>query len=125
MPNLLQRGAAFLDSKLKTAAGRTIVYHRGQLSSAAITAVNNHHEETIVDAEGFATKVNIESWIVTTTDLVIRGEQIKPERRDWITETLNGEEIEYEVLPISAMRPEYEKTDSSNLMTTIHTKRVK
>jgi hypothetical protein len=125
MPNLLQRSASFLATKLQSAtvAGRTVTYRRGQLESGAIQAWVSDHDYPITDEQGFVTKVIAFDWNFKTADLLIRGEAITPQSGDLITETLNGETVTYEVMPIPT-GPEKDEPDTASVITRVHTKRI-
>ena len=62
-------------------------------------------------------------WTFTAADLVIAGSPIKPRSGDRIKEKLNGEPIEFEVLPIGKL-PCSEWLDTSGVLLLVHTKKV-
>lgn len=125
MVNLLQRGASFLATKLQSSAvaGRTVRYWRGQVASEAIQAWVSSHIEQSQGEENFDTTFTVYDWSFETADLLNRGEAIEPRIGDKITETLNGQEIEYEVL-VNDTGKCFEHPDTSKLMTKVFTKRV-
>lgn len=123
MPNLMQRGATWLAGKLQTAAGRTVVYRRGNLSGDPITAACSMKQYSIVDAEGFTTTVESVDWLVTTAELVVQGAVITPRPGDRIHEILGGVLVEYEAMKLGS-EPCSEWLDTSGVMTVIHTKRI-
>lgn len=125
MPNnLLQNAAAWLGSKLQTAGGRLITYQRAGTSSGTISGVCSKVEYDVLDQnEGVITTVAFDDWMFTASELKISGTVITPRIGDQISETLNGNTITYEVLPIDK-RPCFEFADSSGILLTVHTKRV-
>lgn len=126
MTNLLQRGAAFLADKAGNlaVAGRTVRYSRGPLSSEDINAVCTERRDEAVDEQGLITTLVNYDWTFTTTEMDIRGEQIEPRAGDRITETLDGTEYVYEVMPLPNKKT-HEWADTSGIMTVVHTKRIR
>lgn len=123
MPTLMQRGATWLGGKLKTAAGRSVVYSRGVHNSAAITGWVAKHEYEEIGDDGLTTSVVVDDWTFKATDVVVNGAVIEPRDGDVITETLNGITNEYTVLPLKDKKC-FEWLDSSGLLLLIHTKRT-
>lgn len=119
MPNTMQNAAAWLGANLQAAAGRTIVLSRGAQKSSAITGTVAMQDYSLVDENGFATTFTSYDWTFVTDDLpweVTNGHRIR--------ETLNGEVIEYEILP-PPDRKAVEWLDTSGVLTLVHTKKVK
>ena len=123
MPTLMQRGASWLGSKLKTAAGHVGTYYRNQTGTPDLRAPVAMKEYEVIDASGALTLVLAYDWTLTAADLVQNGEQITPRPRDLWTVTINGTEETYEVLPIGK-RPCYERLDTSGILLLVHTKKV-
>jgi hypothetical protein len=123
MSNLLQDAAAWLGDRLKESAGRQVIYARGVQESDPITGTVAKHEYEAVENDGSVTLVLAYDWSFTAAELVIAGSPIKPRAGDRISETLNGEPIAFEVLPIGKL-PCSEWLDTSGVLLLVHTKKV-
>ena len=123
MTNLLQDSAVWLGDRLKESAGRQVTYARGVQQSNPITGTVAKHEYEVVENDGSVTLVLAYDWTFTAGDLVIAGSTVKPRSGDRIKETLNGEAIEFEVLPIGKL-PCSEWLDTSGVLLLVHTKKV-
>jgi hypothetical protein len=118
--NVLQSGAAWLMAQLKSAAGVSITYARGDSQSDPITAVVSQHDYEVVDEKsGLMTSVTMYDWTIAAADLVLNGSPITPWKSDSITGSLGA----FQVLPIGK-RPCYEWLDTSGLLLTVHTKKL-
>lgn len=126
MPNLLQRGASFLGTRLKEAAGREVTYKRGPQEMTATGWPAKIDYEVTDDETGIPQKVSFYDWTFTTEDLAFDGDDTIFAARpgDQITETLNGEELTYEASS-PGKRPVAESADSAGVLTMIHTKIVR
>lgn len=125
MTTLFERSAGWLNTKLQTAAGRTVVYRRNQYASGNITAVVTRHEYPVLD-DGLQLTITRDDWLFVASDLLIAGtgsEPIEPREGDEIIETLGGQELIYEVLPI-ADRPCFEWMDTFRKLILVHSKQV-
>jgi hypothetical protein len=127
MTNLLQRSASWLGAKLQSAtiAGRSVIYARGALQSAAIQAVCSDRTEEALDEQGYATWVKRYDWTFVTAELLIRSSAVEPHAGDRIAETLSGEEAVYEVVKGPGNKPCFEWADTSGLLTVVHTNKVR
>ena len=123
MSNLLQYAAVWLGDRLKESAGRQVSYARGVQQSDPITGTVVQHQYEVVESDGSVTLVLAYDWTFTASDLVVAGNPIKPRSGDRIKETLNGEAIEFEVLPIGKL-PCSEWLDTSGILLLVHTKKV-
>ena len=123
MTNLLQDAAVWLGDRLKESAGRQVTYARGAQESDPITGTVAQHQYEVVENDGSVTTVLAYDWSFTAADLVIAGSPIKPRSGDRIKETLNGDAIEFEVLPIGKL-PCSEWLDTSGILLLVHTKKV-
>ena len=123
MTNLLQRGATWLGGKLKTAGGRSVTYCRGS-RRVTITATPQMHQRTVVGEDGIETVVSIYSWVIVAAELVLSGELVEPQRGDYMTETLNNEPVEWQLLPVNDSNDLWEWLDSSKILLLVHTKKV-
>ena len=123
MSNLLQDAAVWLGDRLKESAGRQVIYARGAQSSDPITGTVVQQQYEVIENDGSVTLVMAYDWTFTAADLAIGGSPIKPRSGDRIAETLNGDAIEFEVLPIGKL-PCSEWLDTSGILLLVHTKKV-
>lgn len=123
MPNLMQRGATWLGSKLQTAGGRAVVYRRGASLTCALTATPQMHKR-IVMVDGLPVETVVYSWTVTASELRFSGERFEPRAGDLVIETLNDSAKEWELLDLDDKTPCWEWADSSGILLLIHTKDV-
>lgn len=119
MPNLMQRGAAWLGEKLNTVAGREIEYSQNGETAIEITAPMAMQAYEVRKGDGSFDSVVFCDWTITATDL---GD-LEPVSGDLITETVGGQTITYEVMPIDK-RPCAEWLDTSGILLTVHSKRI-
>lgn len=124
MPNLLQRGAGWLGTQLKSAAGREVEYVRGS-QRATVTGWPARIDYEVDDGDGIPRRVWFYDWTFATEDLAFENDDTKYAARpgDQIVETLNDEEITYEASS-PGKRPVAEWADSGGALTMIHTKIV-
>jgi hypothetical protein len=124
MPNLLQRGAAILGDRLQSAAGRSVTYtRRGQ--SLTATGWPAKQDYIIDNDAGIPQSVTFYDWTFATADLAFDDdpETFAARAGDQITETLNGQDLTYEVMP-PGDRPVAEGLDTAGVLTLIHTKLI-
>ncbi len=124
MSNLMQRGAAWLGERLKAAAGRSVTYtRRGQ--SLTATAWPAKLDYDVEDDDGVFRRTTFYDWSFVTSDLDFANdpETFSARPGDEIKETLNGETLTYEVMPITSKGVE-EWMDTAGELTVIHTKLV-
>lgn len=122
MTNLLQDSAAWLGGQLQTAAGRTVDIRQGRQVVTGFVATLAMHDYTVADAEGFPTVVNSCDWTFVAADLIAAGITLRS--GTILRETLSGEVREYEAMLIGTKEC-VEDLDSSGLLLTLHTKRIK
>lgn len=123
MPNLRERGVTWLESRLKTSAGRTITYHRG-VDSVSITAMGSAMTYMIPNEDGIGTQHHSYDWTIAADDLVLDGEAITPRPGDQIAETLGDVTHWWEVLDLADSKPCVEWLDAIGELLTVHTKEV-
>ena len=125
MPNLMQRGAAWLGEQMQTAAGRSVLYtRRGQSFTATGWPAKIEYE--VDDEQGIPRRTTFYDWTFTAADLDFADDSDPFAARagDQLTETLNGEDLTYEVMP-PGKQPVSEWLDSGGECVLIHTKIVK
>jgi len=123
MPTLRQRGVTWFEDRLKTAAGRTVTYHRG-VDSVSITAVGSAMTHTIPNEDGIGTQHHSYDWTIAADDLVLDGETVTPRPGDQISETIGSQTVWWEVLDLADSRPCVEWLDSIGDLLTVHSKEV-
>lgn len=124
MPNCFETAAAVLGGALKTMAGRTITYTRRGQSFTATGTPHKVDYETDVDSQtGLALAVTFYDWTFTFSDLGFDNDDTLFEGLpgDQITETLNGVDYVYEVMPLMK-RKAMEWVDSAGVLVVIHSK---
>lgn len=114
MPNLMQRGAAFLGEKLKSAAGRSVTLTQGA-TTLAITSWHARHEYEVVDEQGLPEKVASYDWSIVEEDL--DGLVLRPGA------TITDGSAVYEAMAIGT-RQCVERLDSSGVLLTLHTRQI-
>ena len=117
--DLLQSAAATLAQQLKRHAARSVRYRRGQ-SELLIQAVIGRTQIELSDELG-AVQVQWtdRDFLVSAADLVIGGQQSKPQAGDMIED---GNRV-YEVLVVAG-EPQWRYADPYGVMIRIHAKLV-
>lgn len=121
---LLDRGRAALVRRQQRAAGREVVYSRGD---EAVTLTSWPGSSTLTAAIEDPGSVVVQSdrcYLFAAADLYIGGANVLPMRGDRITETIEGEECVFELMYQDG-RPQYEWNDITRKILRVHTKRVK
>jgi hypothetical protein len=121
MANLMQRAAGWLIDKLQDSAGREIVYRQGAAVMREMIGVPAEESYKVSGSDGTFTWFRSTDWLLSTDGLL----EITPRPGDQITETLNGIERIYQVLPISDDEPCWRQADNSNVFLVVHTQRIK
>lgn len=122
MPSLLEEGAAWLGEQLQGAAGIEVEYGR---RSASLTMVGwpSMHEYEVLDEDGIPTRILSQDWTFVAAELVLDDQPIEPRPGDRITQTVDGEEFPFEVMPLEK-KPCFERLDAAGRLVVVHTKRV-
>ena len=118
MADLLRTGAAWLTDQLKSSAGSTVAYVRGD-NTATITATVGRSVFQSEAAGGVIEQHEARDYIVKTAELPY-GE---PQRGDKIYETLDGVAQIYEVRTPRGV-PLFHYADAFNTSVRVHTVRV-
>lgn len=123
MPNLLNRGAAYLAKHLKAHASDEVRYTR-DAQSIAIQATSGAKLLQLNDGEGgVRMEWTDKDFIITAADLVIAGERIEPRRGDVISIPSDEGRRYYEVASFGG-EPPWRYCDSHRILIRIHTKHV-
>lgn len=108
-----------LADRLLERDGRSVSYTQASTTVTGITAVPQDEEYSVWDGEGGHTKIQSNDWILKLSDL----DGLEPRPGDRVTETRNGVERVYEVMPIDK-RPAAEDHDNAGVMVVVHSKRI-
>jgi hypothetical protein len=122
MTTLMQRGASWLAGKLQAAAGRSVTLH-WRNKSVAVTGTVTLQQYEVVDENGLTTLVESWDWTFTAAELLLDGQSVRPTKGYWLSETLNSEEVRYDVMPVGS-KPPTETVDAFETLVVVHTKRA-
>ena len=120
---MLADGAKWLGSQMKQFAGHEVTYTRGSDSITILATVGTSTHQTIDGKNGSLIKIKSRDFIVTAADLDFGSGPFKPERDDEITETIDGVEYRFRVMPFG-QDPCYRFSDNHGVRFRIHTKGV-
>lgn len=96
MTDLLETGVTWLHQQRNTHLVKSVTYRRGQ-SSVPLNATRGQTKTTIASEEAVEVQGQIDDWIVTTTDLVLDGKQVYPEKGDQILEIKGSQTFVFDV----------------------------
>lgn len=122
MPDLLGKGAAWLEGQRRTHLTRSVTYRRG-VQQVELPATKGRQVFELTDEQGFATRVETHDWLVTAADLVLIGEPVTPKRGDQVLEQIGTAVFTYEVLEMPGVPP-WTWSDELKITRRIHTKLV-
>lgn len=113
MANLLSTAVANLNAALKSAAGETVTYRRGNDAISGLSAVPVRVRQDDFPIDGANITAREQDWIIWADDLAIAGQFITPRRNDEIDWTdPRGVKRTFRVLPRLGERC-YRFTDQS------------
>lgn len=124
MPDFLATASAWLDNTLKASVSQTVRYYRGSdyVDVSATFELSNDAAEASPEAQRTWRQTNYE---ILTSDLVIAGHEILPQRGDRIEFTPRTTKVTYEVLPDEITGKCFVFIDDSTQnMLRVHTKEV-
>ncbi len=123
----MDRGATALVSRMKTAAGRPVVYTRksdGATIPALTAWVGNSNFDRQTN-EGTSVISGERDYLCELADLVIDGTRFFPARGDRITETIAGTAYTFEIAqPANNGEPPWRYSEQTRLIARMHMKRV-
>jgi hypothetical protein len=122
MADLLATANEWLASQQRAHASREVSYQRGALSATLLATIGRTVFE-LQDAKGFIQKTESRDYLITTSDLVLAGQTVLPERGDKIVETVGNQTFTYEVLA-PGREPVWRFSDPFRTQLRIHTKHV-
>ena len=122
MSNLLERGAAWLATKLKASASQTVTYRRGE-GLVELQAVIGKTEFGEGETQDAVVTHRMRDYLILTADLSIAGQAILPEIGDRIEEVAGGKIHKHEVLATPSGEV-YRYADPFRIQLRIHTKEI-
>jgi hypothetical protein len=122
MPDVLEKGLAWLDDQRHTHMTRTVVYQRGA-DAVEIAATIGRTEFEQVDEHGVVQRLQSRDFLVRTADLALAGAPTLPKAGDRIRETVGAQAFVYEVMA-PGNEPPWRYSDSYRKALRIHTKHV-
>lgn len=121
---LLDRAASFLATKQQQAYGRTITYARGAETATLTAWLGTSFFARSTEDPGASLVTSERDYMIAAADLVIGGSQTVPQSGDRILETVDGEELIFEIL-VTAGEPGWRYSDQTRQIIRVHTKRVR
>jgi len=97
MPDVLEKGLAWLDDQRHAHMTRTVVYQRGA-DAVEIAATIGRTEFEQVDEHGVVQRLQSRDFLVRAADLVLAGAPTLPRAGDRIRETAGAQTFVYEVM---------------------------
>lgn len=122
MPDVLEKGLAWLDDQRRTHMTRTVVYQRGA-DAVELAATIGRTEFEQVDEHGVVQRVQSRDFLVRAADLVLAGAPALPKAGDRIRETVGAQTFVYEVMA-PGNEPPWRYSDPYRKALRIHTKHV-
>ena len=119
----MSRAQAWLNSKMQTAAGVSIVYTRGAYTVDLTPWVGR-----TVFASNLEGNARIEwgdrDYLITAAQLILNGSVVEPAVGDRITETVGGTSMAFEAMRPDTGEPCWRYSDPGRTLLRVHTKRV-
>ncbi len=127
MTTLLDRGIAAHARRMIRGAGRQIVYQRttdGVLAAVNLTAWPGTATFTRENPDNVTTIQGDRCYLFPAADLYIGGANVLPEKGDRIIETVDGEDLTFEVM-LDKGKAIWEFNDHTRQILRVWTKRVR
>jgi len=122
MPDVLEKGLAWLDDQRHAHMTRMVVYQRGG-DAVEIGATIGRTEFEQVDEHGVVQRLQSRDFLVRSADLVLAGAPTLPKAGDRIREAASDQIFIYEVMAPGG-EPPYRYSDPHRKTLRIHTKHV-
>ena len=122
MPDVLEKGLAWLDDQRHAHMTRTVVYQRGA-DAVEIAATIGRTEFEQVDEFGAVQRLQSRDFLVRAADLVLAGAPTLPKAGDRIRETVGAQTFVYEVMA-PGNEPPWRYSDPYRKALRVHTKHV-
>lgn len=124
MPDVINRGLAWLAGKRHSEMVRAIVYQRGS-DRIELDATAGRTRFEKVDQDGSSFDAQTADWLIRSEDLVLRGRRLEPQRIDFIHwEDEAGNVHTYQVLADGGLPP-FSYTEASRRTMRVRTKHLK
>lgn len=120
MANLLREALEFHADDLNASAGESVVYVRGEQRIEVGAAIGESRFEA-EGADGATIEIQTRDFIIQQSELDFGSGPTKPERRDKIEQTVNGETMFFEVLPEHGL-PHFRVADGFGVSYRVFTK---
>jgi hypothetical protein len=121
---LLDRGQAALLRRQKQAAGRDIIYSRGSEAITLTVWIGDNAAFSRTEEPAATVSWNERDYLFDAADLVMAGQQTTPKKGNRITETIDGQDVAYELRPRDA-EPAWRYSDPMRTTIRVHLIRVK
>lgn len=122
MANLLATGATKLAALLKSHAGTSVTYKRGESQSVSLTVTVGQTQFEQVDGEGGLLRWNSRDFLITAADLILSESVTLPVKDDKIVEVgADGVTRTFVVAPVEGENC-YRFSDTSRTILRVHTK---
>lgn len=122
MGDLLNAGLAWLGSQLHAHASRAVTYRRGT-QQLVVNATLGRKDYEADSQDGSRLYFRSNDFLISTSDLVLGGKAVLPERGDRIDVVFDGSTATFEVLAQDGIPP-WEFSDPFQQVIRIHTKKV-
>ena len=122
MPDLLEKGSAWLQSQRHKHLTRTVTYRRGG-DSVSLAATKGRSEFEQGDEDGFVHQLEAQDFLVRTEDLILGGARTLPKAGDRIADSDGAQTFVYEVMAPGS-EPPWRYSDLYRRTLRIHTKLV-
>jgi len=122
MPDVLEKGLAWLDDQRHAHMTRTVVYQRGA-DAVEIAATIGRTEFEQVDEHGVVQRLQSRDFLLRSADLVLAGAPTLPKAGDRIRETAGAQTFVYEIMAPGS-EPPWRFSDPYRKALRIHTKHV-
>lgn len=111
-----------LQARRASHMSRPVVYRRGSASVEVYATIGSTTFQ-ITDAQGVMLESTSRDYLIPAASLIIEGNRVDPRAGDQITESVDGRESVYEVMPFGP-EPAWRFSDRYGKMLRIHTKLV-
>lgn len=119
-PDILQKGAVFLEGQRHKHMTRFVRYFRG-VQSVTVRSTIGRSDFEQEDQFGVVHRTQSRDFLIRSVDLVLDGVQTLPQQGDRIVEATDDPTLLYEVMS-SGSEPPYRYSDPERITLRIHTK---
>jgi len=119
--NLLRRGSKWLTGQMAEHASEPVTYRQGSVSVLIPSAMRIRRDVEVMDDDGMMTWVQVHEFRFEMRWLA--AQQIGPRKGDLITETIDGDERRFEVMPVGG-KPAWKDASNDGHWISVMTKAV-